>query len=73
MKLALEQNEITERNKHKNKKRNKLYNIENEVEIDFNDEFFNLYYQHLDTYLIRNIRMRNEIIERNITIKTNKK
>lgn len=73
MKLALEQNEITERNKHKNKKRNKLYNIENEVEIDFNDEFFNLYYQHLDTYLIRNIRMRNEIIERNITIKTEKK
>ena len=69
MKLALEQNEINERNNHKNKKKNKLYNIDNEKELDFNDDFFNLYYQHLDTYLIRSIKMRKEIMEKNLSTK----
>jgi energy-coupling factor transporter ATP-binding protein EcfA2 len=66
MKLALEKNEISERNRHKNRKKNKLYNIETEVdELVLSEDFFDLYYQHLDSYLIRSIRLRNEIIERN--------
>lgn len=68
MKLALEKNEVSERNRHKNRKKNKLYNIE-EPDVNtlvLNEDFLDVYYQHLDNYLIRNIRLRNEIIERNL-------
>lgn len=75
MKLALEKNEISERNRHKNKKKKKLYSIE---EPEFNnlilsDDFLNNYYQHLDNYLIRHISLRNEIIERNLDKNNSKK
>ncbi|RVU91415.1 ATP-binding protein [Flavobacterium columnare] len=74
MKLALEKNEISERNRHKNRKKNKLYNIETEAEtLVLSEEFFNLYYQHLDNYLIKSIKLRNEIIERNLENNSSKK
>ncbi|MDQ8013235.1 MAG: AAA family ATPase [Flavobacterium nitrogenifigens] len=68
MKLALEKNEISERNRHKSRKKNKLYNIEEPKinELILSEDFLNNYYQHLDNYLIRHITLRNEIIERNL-------
>lgn len=64
MKLALERSEINERNKKKSKKQQKQFNIEdsNISELIYNEEFFETYYQHLDSYLIKYINLRNDII-----------
>ncbi|ATP56901.1 hypothetical protein CPT03_10630 [Pedobacter ginsengisoli] len=64
MKLALEKSEMNERNKKKSQKRNKKFAIEDSDAsvLIYDKEFFDTYYQHLDTYLIRKIHLRNEII-----------
>ena len=71
MKLALERYEINERNKKKDKRKNKQFNIEdpNSGELVYDEAFFETYYQHLDNYLIKYIKLRNETIIRNKTKK----
>ena len=62
MKLALERSEINERNKKRKKKFK--YDIDDSFysELVYDEEFFETYYQHLDNYLIKYIKLRNDIL-----------
>lgn len=72
MKLALEENEQWERKNKRKNKQSRRYNITNQKkrtveDLILNDEFFQTYYQYLDSYIIKDLKSReNKFIRQNI-------
>lgn len=65
MKLALEKTEINERKSREKRKKQNRFSIESNSELEFilNEEFMKNYYQYLDSYIIKHIKMRNEVLQ----------
>lgn len=65
MKLALEKTETNERKNRKRRKKQNMFSIKcaPEMELTLNEEFMRNYYQYLDSYIIRHIKMRNELLQ----------
>jgi energy-coupling factor transporter ATP-binding protein EcfA2 len=66
MKLALEKSELEERNKRRNNKKQKKYNIDKPKEnfisnMMLDEDFFKIYYQYLDSYIIKDLKNKEEL------------
>jgi len=62
MKMALEQSEIKERKRKRKNKRDKKYDIDTRnQELVIDEEFFKNYYQFLDSFIIKELKAKQEI------------
>ena len=67
MKMAIEQSELKERKQKRKNKRNKKYDIDarNPIEFTLDDEFFKNYHQFLDSFIIRELQIKEQIRNNN--------
>jgi len=65
--MAIEQSELKERKQKRKNKRNKKYDIDarNPIEFTLDDEFFKNYHQFLDSFIIRELQIKEQIRNNN--------